>query len=624
MTSRRSSSLILTSLAILLVCLAAPARAGIWTTKHNLSSGGSGTIKSTTETRVCVFCHVPHNSQPATPLWGHKVNTASYTIYTSSTIQGSTGQPNGSSKLCLGCHDGAVAVGAVVPSYRYPAGSPAISMAGTATGGVLPPSPRVLGTDLSNDHPVSLTPASGAGADPEIVTALPVESRVQYDQAGRVQCTSCHDPHDNTNGKFLVQPNLIAGFGSQLCLPCHAKADWTLSSHRNSTKVYGSLLVKEQGCTICHKPHSAPVATRLVAGSEEGLCNNCHNGSASVTPAIKNIAGEFLLPYKHPTDTIAAKHDPAETDPALNDPLQRHAECADCHNPHGASPGTHTQGSSRVGAVLVGAWGLKPIYSAIPMSEPVSWQKVVFTNTTDADMLEAYLCFKCHKSLAKFFNPNNPSYHAAVGSSKADTAYTVPYINGWTPTSRMTCTDCHTSSNGSIKGPHGSSYAENAHPRLPDWTIISDPAILFADYIRGGGHGNSGSHWTVRGTGGTQDGYGVARNSDNDLCFRCHDRRVYGHATDTTFKNDPTSTGYRGPVDTWFNSTNWHLTHMKGKACTTCHQVHGSNKPHLLATDSDSFALNARLSGYYITPASVPPGGTWNYIACHGGSYTGC
>ncbi|HHW14550.1 MAG TPA: hypothetical protein GXX28_06420, partial [Firmicutes bacterium] len=105
---------------VLLLFLVAPAQAGVWTTKHNLSISGPGPIKATSETRVCVFCHIPHNASPAVPLWGHAVNSGSYTIYASSTIQGTTGQPNGSSKLCLACHDGAVALGAVVRSYSYP------------------------------------------------------------------------------------------------------------------------------------------------------------------------------------------------------------------------------------------------------------------------------------------------------------------------------------------------------------------------------------------------------------------------------------------------------------------------------------------------------------------------
>lgn len=599
------------------VLSALPAQAGVWTTKHNLSVSGPGTIKASFENRVCIFCHVPHNANPAVPLWGHVVNSGTYVVYASSTLRGTSGQPNGSSKQCLACHDGAVAVGAVVPSRAYPTGA-VIALSGTS-GGYMPAGSRNLGTDLSNDHPVSLLPATGGGADPEIVTSPPVGSRVNYDKSGRVQCTSCHDPHDDTNGKFLVQPNVEGGFGSQICIVCHSKLNWTVSSHRNSENLFGASVVKEQGCDICHKPHFPPVATRLLAGSEEGLCNTCHNGSTALTPAIKNVTGEFAKAYKHPADTVSVKHDAAETFSETNDPLKRHAECADCHNPHSAQAGGHTPGSSKIGAALLGTWGMKPIYGATPWTEPVSWQKVTFTDTTGADMLEAYLCFKCHKTLATAFNPANPSYHAVVGDSKADPAYSGAYLNGWNALSRMTCTDCHTSDNSGVKGPHGSSFALNAHPEPTlNFAIQNDSIIAFADYIRGGGHGPTGAspHWTNRGTGGTYDGYGNPRNSDDDLCFRCHNRRVYGHPTDNTYYYDATKTGYRSPI----TAENLHLRHMRGRACTTCHVVHGSNKPHLLAFGSDDFDLNSRLN--YSGPA--PAGGQWTYISCHGGSYTGC
>ena len=55
--------------------------------KHNLSVGGPGTIKASTETEVCIFCHTPHNSGPQTPLWNHQMSSATYLPYTSTTLK---------------------------------------------------------------------------------------------------------------------------------------------------------------------------------------------------------------------------------------------------------------------------------------------------------------------------------------------------------------------------------------------------------------------------------------------------------------------------------------------------------------------------------------------------------
>jgi hypothetical protein len=61
-------------LVVLLFCgllglaASAAAKSGIVDTRHNLSTSGPGEIRALTETRICVFCHTPHNAAPATPL----------------------------------------------------------------------------------------------------------------------------------------------------------------------------------------------------------------------------------------------------------------------------------------------------------------------------------------------------------------------------------------------------------------------------------------------------------------------------------------------------------------------------------------------------------------------------
>ena len=117
-------------------------------TKHNLSVSGPGPIRALTETRICVFCHTPHNATPLSPLWNKELEPQVYTVYTSPTLKaGPLPQPSGPTKLCLSCHDGTIAMGAVV----NPAGG--IGMAG---GDRLPPgSLSNFGLDLSGHHPVS-------------------------------------------------------------------------------------------------------------------------------------------------------------------------------------------------------------------------------------------------------------------------------------------------------------------------------------------------------------------------------------------------------------------------------------------------------------------------------------
>jgi len=241
--------------------LLSDAEAAVSGTKHNLSVSGPGTRKASTETEICIFCHAPHNTSPAAQLWNRRLPTATYAPYSSSTLKSAPGQPNGASLLCLSCHDGTIALGDVMSRTT------AITMAGGAMSGN-----PLIGTSLADDHPVSfvynaaLRTARGELADPATLTGA-----VRLDGSSRMQCTSCHEPHDNTNGKFLVAPNTA----SALCTTCHQKNYWTQTDHRTSTKTWNGAgtnpwphttgtTVAANACENCHRPHTAGGAQSLV------------------------------------------------------------------------------------------------------------------------------------------------------------------------------------------------------------------------------------------------------------------------------------------------------------------------------------------------------------------------
>ncbi len=216
---------------------AASGMAGISTTKHNLSVSGpaTNTYKATSETQICVFCHTPHNTNPAAPLWNHKLSAAVYTPYGSNTlVAAAPGQPSGMSKLCLSCHDGTVALGGV---QNLPFGH---MTAGTVTGlEAFLTGTSNLGTDLRNDHPISFTyNAALAAANLELVSPALLTGKIKPDSNGLMQCTSCHDPHSDVNPKFMHVGYVDgAGYGSPLCKTCHTKQYWDTvpnNSHRES------------------------------------------------------------------------------------------------------------------------------------------------------------------------------------------------------------------------------------------------------------------------------------------------------------------------------------------------------------------------------------------------------
>ncbi len=84
---------------------------GIVGSAHDFNTGiGNGWY---TSDQICIPCHVPHNadtSVAAAPLWNHEVTVATFTPFSSATMDAIVGQPDESSKLCLSCHDGTVGI----------------------------------------------------------------------------------------------------------------------------------------------------------------------------------------------------------------------------------------------------------------------------------------------------------------------------------------------------------------------------------------------------------------------------------------------------------------------------------------------------------------------------------
>jgi len=197
--------------------------------KHNLSSAGTLSPYQTTSTdRVCVFCHTPHFAASGeAPLWNRTLpNTTGYTMYSSATIDMTiNGVPQGVSLACLSCHDGTVAFDALVNKPGSGIGAPS-GWTWNTNGNImtLTTSPSAMvGQDLSNDHPISITYDTTKDTAFNTLTNGKVGTLPLYGSAkNQVECGSCHDPHQGgagANPTFLR----IANTGSALCLTCHVK-----------------------------------------------------------------------------------------------------------------------------------------------------------------------------------------------------------------------------------------------------------------------------------------------------------------------------------------------------------------------------------------------------------------
>ena len=483
-------------------------------TKHNLSVSGPGTIKATTETEICKFCHTPHNATTAVPLWNRSAPSTVYTLYTSSTLNATIGQPDGTSLLCLSCHDGTIALGSIVnPNTTISFGSVTTMPAGKTN----------LTYNLADDHPISFVYSDVlAGIAGQLKTVSSIVAPVRLDKGGKVQCTSCHDAHDNTYSKFLVTSNQ----GSALCFSCHDRNYWSTSSHNTSNKTWNGTgtnpwlhtsytTVADNACENCHQPHSAGGSNRIMNyQNEEDNCLVCHNGKVDT----KDIQAQFAKTYRHDVYGKTGVHQPKED--VLLDLTNKHVECVDCHNPHAAN--NTTASAPYVTGTTTNVRG-------------ISASGAVVNNAT----YQYEICFRCHadnQATARYipryrgignkrldFATSNVSFHPveSAGNNSSMTSLIPPL----TTSSIIYCTDCHASDGASPAGPHGST-------NIAILKYAYDTA-RFPMLGSGWSSGDLNTHWP--------------------LCFSCHNL-----STVTTIHTNISSGHY-----------------FKYVGCATCHDPHG-------------------------------------------------
>lgn len=495
-------------------------------------------------------------------------------------------------------------------------------------------------------HPVGVAvPGTGAYKAP---ASLPLDKTTS-----QLQCTTCHTPHyaPATDGTLLRLANQTI-----LCADCHTLADTTTPASHLSAATgvlwpggqYGSTFpqvtdtARRGVCTNCHQPHGWPDAAapaqdypRLLVDREENLCYTCHDGA----PVTKDIRSLFTKSFKHPIAT-AGIHSAAEAgDPSAygaSPANNRHAECADCHDPHQArsgylSPATSSYRIGRVGRIKVtnGGAGSVPTYTYVPASD-----------TTTTPVAEYQLCFKCHSSwttlpasardTAVEFNPANESAHPVEAAGKNTTAAMTNSLNGGTGSPKLTtsstvwCSDCHnneaipttvstlSSYTGAVpRGPHGSNAG-------------ATDANLSAKILRGSYRGTLMPINTA---------YGSANFT---LCFICHASAPFADTSgntrsDTNFRfhgfhlanirNNPGG-GVAGNLDTPGNGT----AGQGNAVCKECHYAIHSSK----LTSHSTNRGYARLVSF--SPSISGSGGTgapsWSLtgksctLRCHGTAHT--
>lgn len=528
--------MVMAVLGLLLWVPGAHADESVLNSKHDLSTFGPGPIRAIDEGRVCIFCHVPHNASPSAPLWNRHNPTTYYRIYRSSTTDARTDQPGPSSKLCLSCHDGSIALGLTLDR---PATDP-IPM----THPYIPSGPTNFTNDLSDDHPIGFRyDRALSNRDPQIRPVELVDHRIQLGRRGELECIACHDPHNNELGNFLR----ITERAGALCTTCHDMTGWRLSAHANShrsvpaTVTAGEQLpfrsLADNACRSCHVSHSAPYRARLLYDRPARLCLTCHDGltGRDMLPVIDQRSG-------HRISRLGTHQRPAHN--RLR--IARTVECTDCHNPHAVVGG--------LGAALVGNANLGPLI-------PPAMKDVPGINLAGLPVSKARfyyeVCFRCHADRSVFvtnriarqqdangnvrrqFLPTVASAHP-VAFPRRRTGEVPSLLPLWQTRRYVSCQDCHNnpdavSAGGALPdGPHSSRFDHLLVARYEtrDYTIESPQAYA--------------------------------------LCYECHDRN--------SILGDESFPRHRNHV-------------VRGRTpCSACHTAHGvsgssSQHGHLINFD---------------------------------------
>lgn len=460
---------------------------------HDLSGASLSPVRGKL-TGACHYCHAPHSGiGGATPLWNQKLSKEIYTTYTSSTYKETGTQPvEGSvSVLCLSCHDGTVAPGQTQAYGQIP------------TSGQMKTA-DIFGPNLQQSHPIDL--ALPLKDSPDLAASL-VSAGKTLDGTGAVklikgniECSTCHNPHvqstDPVSQNFLVLNNAK----SQLCLACHDPKRvvtgqsnqlslWETSAHAVASNAVRNVMaapvgdyatVSQNACISCHQVHNAPGAAGLLRAPNEQDCILCHGGGSNISPAIPNVTAEFAK-TGHPFPSTNTQHQAGES-VLLNQ--NRHATCADCHNPHSSSQLT---AFTTAPAIRVSQGNVGGISASDGVTVVQPWAANQYEN-----------CLRCHgtstgKTASRIFgylpmwtvsagDPLNiiPQFAMTATSSHPvthDRSSPLPQpslrpymlnLDGATPGRamgmRIFCTDCHNSDDNrefggaGPNGPHGSKY----------------------------------------------------------------------------------------------------------------------------------------------------------------------
>jgi hypothetical protein len=245
--------------------------------------------------RGCPACHAPHsgvygngNAKTAdttagnVALWGEDVGSLYGKTITSGSTDGTTGVQEilptsftattpdvGGLLVCLSCHDGNYAQGAMMQNIVY---EKLPSTYGTAN-----KIPTLLGADNTgtgnylNDHPVGLNAVMSCGGTYDWDCTI--------DASGNVLMTGTHSSQFVTNYGFFVRPGKYNAKPVVLCTTCHNQHLMNVvkvTNGKNTGLPTGSYATM----FFIRAPYN-PASTTSASNQTAQFCRQCHGGESN-------------------------------------------------------------------------------------------------------------------------------------------------------------------------------------------------------------------------------------------------------------------------------------------------------------------------------------------------------
>jgi predicted CXXCH cytochrome family protein len=333
-------------------------------------------------------------------------------------------------------------------------------------------------------------------------------------------CDSCHQSTATPHPQKGTKTFALTQQPPALCADCHDAA---------GTKKHVHPPLAEGDCTTCHDPHASSEAKLLTEPLGE-LCGLCHG----------DVAAAPLLHGPVAAGDCTSCHAAHESDAPKLLVEAGDGVCFDCHSD------------------MEGLAKQKVVHAAVEAGCTSCHQPHGAAHPKLLAEEGGALCFQCHgdveAAVAKATVP-----HAPLGSAQACASCHTPHAGEHAkllPASeRDTCLGCHagvidermTTLHAPIRdgsctachAPHGGDNAKLLAGRFP-----AKPYVAYSE-------------------------------GEYELCFQCHDADL-AKFPDTAF-----ATGFRD------GERNLHYVHVnaeKGRSCSMCHDLHGSDNPSLIAS----------------------------------------